>query len=440
MAAFTVDTKLFQELGELLVAKEATALVELVKNAYDADATLVQVHGERLGDAKAGSIVVSDNGLGMTEQEFQNGFLRIAGRTKTQDDRRSPVFGRRYTGEKGVGRLAAHKLARKVFVLSRKAGEAPRGAHELPSAVGTTFASINWDKIEALETLDQVPTSGAVLVKARATRAGDAVPSGTTLKLKPLRRGWTDRMIGDFLKEAITLAPTQVLWDSLPKGLVAEPLLFDKLAVRDQLRGDPGFRVEFSGDLSVKDILTPDAVEAAGWIAEVEFDRDVGDLKVAVSPTKSVVQRFPGSEGFKFVKHLGPNTGPSFRARILQRSYSVWDPAVQGIRVFMEGFRVPPYGDQYDDWLELDREYKSRAARELSSLATVEIKNLPAGLDTEELSLQGNAAYMGAVFLHRSSSPELEMLVNREGFLPGQGLDFIKDWLRVATGLIVRLG
>lgn len=52
MAAFTVDTKLFQELGELLVAREATALVELVKNAYDADATAVTVPGSNLREQK----------------------------------------------------------------------------------------------------------------------------------------------------------------------------------------------------------------------------------------------------------------------------------------------------------------------------------------------------------------------------------------------------
>ena len=42
---FTVDTKFFRELGELLVGRDSTAWVELIKNAYDADATLVRAHG-----------------------------------------------------------------------------------------------------------------------------------------------------------------------------------------------------------------------------------------------------------------------------------------------------------------------------------------------------------------------------------------------------------
>ena len=50
MATFTVDTHLFRELGELLVGRDSTALVELIKNSYDADATEVVVYGEALSN------------------------------------------------------------------------------------------------------------------------------------------------------------------------------------------------------------------------------------------------------------------------------------------------------------------------------------------------------------------------------------------------------
>jgi opacity protein-like surface antigen len=105
MATFTVDTHLFRELGELLVGRDSTALVELIKNAYDADATDVVVYGEALSSLNRGFIRIKDNGTGMSLREFERGFLRIASRTKEQNDRRSPVFSRRYTGAKGIGRL-----------------------------------------------------------------------------------------------------------------------------------------------------------------------------------------------------------------------------------------------------------------------------------------------------------------------------------------------
>src|SRR3954453_17283236 len=91
-AHFTVDTGLFRELGELLVGRDSTALVELIKNAYDADATQVEVYGQDLLDLNRGFILVRDNGTGMTEQAFVEGFLRVAGRSKDQGDRRTTVF------------------------------------------------------------------------------------------------------------------------------------------------------------------------------------------------------------------------------------------------------------------------------------------------------------------------------------------------------------
>lgn len=438
MTGFNVDTKLFQELGELLVAKESTALVELVKNAYDADATLVTVTGLNLEDATSGSIVVSDDGVGMDGGEFRRGFLTIAGRTKNSGDRRSPVFGRRYTGEKGVGRLASHKLGTVVEVRSRKAGPVPRGASALPPAVSEVIARIDWRAIEALETLDQVDGTGAVRVDELAMPSKPG--SGTTLKIAPLRTAWSDRIRLSFLREAATLAPLAATWKKLPDDVVAEKLLFENLPIRDQQTGDPGFEVVFGGDLSLGDRLLPNVAAAASWIAELSFDRDTGILRIALSPTKAEVRKYPGAEGFRFEKNLGQGSGPSFTGRILQRSLASWDAEVQGIRVFMEGFRVSPYGDLRDDWLGLERTYLSRQKRQLTGLSALDADQIPAGLENEEITTQGNHAYMGGIFLHRSSSPGLEMVVSREGFLPGAAFDFVTQWTRVATDLIVRLG
>jgi hypothetical protein len=71
---FTVDTHLFRELGELLVGRDSTALVELIKNAYDADAKTVTVNGQRLSDPQHAQIKITDDGVGMNEEQFRLGF------------------------------------------------------------------------------------------------------------------------------------------------------------------------------------------------------------------------------------------------------------------------------------------------------------------------------------------------------------------------------
>src|SRR5258708_5458180 len=145
MTTFSVDTHLFRELGELLVGRDSTALVELIKNSYDADATEVVVHGSHLSDPERGAITVTDDGHGMSRAAFESGFLRIASRMK-ETIRESPRYKRRYTGAKGVGRLAAHKLAWKLKLLSTPSDESELAIK----------ASINWRQIERLQTLDQI--------------------------------------------------------------------------------------------------------------------------------------------------------------------------------------------------------------------------------------------------------------------------------------------
>src|SRR5258708_22787651 len=98
MTTFSVDTHLFRELGELLVGRDSTALIELVKNSYDADATEVVVYGEALGDPEQGRIIITDNGTGMGRAEFEHGFLRIASRGKDVADRPSAMLSRLFTG------------------------------------------------------------------------------------------------------------------------------------------------------------------------------------------------------------------------------------------------------------------------------------------------------------------------------------------------------
>ena len=69
--SFSVDAQLLRELGERLVGRPHIALSELIKNAYDADATVVEI------DASPERIVITDNGHGMTYDEFADTWMRV---------------------------------------------------------------------------------------------------------------------------------------------------------------------------------------------------------------------------------------------------------------------------------------------------------------------------------------------------------------------------
>ena len=74
---FSVDSSLLFQLGEQLVAKSSVALAELVKNAYDADATEVTVILENVG-RPGGTILIEDNGHGMLFEDVESSWMRYA--------------------------------------------------------------------------------------------------------------------------------------------------------------------------------------------------------------------------------------------------------------------------------------------------------------------------------------------------------------------------
>jgi signal transduction histidine kinase len=432
VATFTVDTQLFRELGELLVGRDSTALTELIKNAYDADATVVSVTGQRLEDGEEGIIYVVDNGTGMTGAQFRDGYLTIAGRGKNQGDRRSRRFRRRFTGEKGIGRLATHKLAHHLDVRSvagRSRGT--RGRSEVR-------AWIDWDAIERYKTLDLI---GDDALRIRELALERPRTAGTAITLSRLRHEWSDIELANFIVELDAFQPPALLIDPLDEDLAFEPLLFEHAPVRDAELEDP-FSVELLGDFERSEDLWRQVGNTANWIVEIHSRRR--KVKVAIAPTALTVQTIPEAKPIRLeFPAPGGSIQPLFSARILAREQGRgtrrtrdFAGQVAGVRIYMEGFRVPPYGERDSDWLGLDRDYARRPAR-----LDLDIPGLPAGLtgvNREGLRGLPNAAYVGAVLLTHRGASDLEVLVNREGFVPSEQLDAIRKTVRIALDLLTR--
>lgn len=425
---FAVDTNIFRELGEYLVGRNSTALVELIKNSYDADATYVIVHGEGLGTSK-GFVRVTDDGTGMTPWEFAEGFLTIAGRTKRAAVRTSSQYRRRFTGAKGVGRLAAHKLARHLEVRSVPAGDHARTGVE---------AAVDWDLIEkssTLDDLDDTPTVSTFPVEATAE-------SGTTITLTRLRQVWTKRTQSDFLRELNTFLPPSVLKDEMSTRLLDSELLFLAPEVRDADSDDPGFEVELSGEFDAGEELWPDLTNLTWWVIEVDARPDGVDYGIA--PTDRALDKYPDAERREFrIGHPDPEGGPFFQARILvregpaPRTHATALKAMSGIRVYMEGFRVLPYGEPRDDWLGITADYAGRSTSSLELLERVPDADEPQ--EKEGLVVLPQTAYVGAVFLTDRKSGGLQMVVNREGFVPGPVTAHLTDLVRTGIDLSTRI-
>lgn len=428
---FTVDTHLFRELGEFLVGRESTALVELIKNAYDADATHVKVHGQSLFTS-SGSITVTDNGIGMTPEIFRTSFLRIASRHKEQGERVSPRYRRRYTGAKGVGRLSAHKLAERLMLRS-----VPGAELTAPGLALGVSATIDWQSMEEKhQTLDDIGDG----LRVKTFPVTHDLEGGTELQLDSLRTHWTSAKVKTFVDQvASCLPPSQII--APPPGDLDEPSLLGEITPWTRNAGDPGFSLELSGDLETGDDFWREFVSRAHWLLEIDALGET--VEFGIYPL--LARNNSTARSYRLARpHPEPEHGPFFVSRVYFRE-GTWgfsrkqESATRkytGIRVYQEGFRVVPYGESRNDWLGLDQDYVRRT-RQFEDLDFGHDAGLPP-VDEEAFRMTGNSQYVGGVFLTAVGAASLQPVVNREGYLQNEPFETLRDLVRNGVDLLTR--
>lgn len=431
---FTVDTHLLRELGDLLVGRDSTAILELVKNGYDADATLVRIDAQGLVNPEEAVLTVEDNGNGMTADRFRSAFLRIAGRDKEAGERRSPRYLRAYTGQKGIGRLASQKLAKVLEVRS-----APRRPTVDGEDGAGVEARIEWETIDRQQTLHDLK-DGLSVTEVASTAS---TISGTVLTMRLLKRTWTSAEIGKFVDELQSAQPPALLLGSDSETLaIAGETLIGRPIVRGAATNDPGFELELAGELAAGDDLWAKAAEDFQWC--VEIDVAGGRTRYRISPTTTYARSEPLARPYSFEAKADSELRFQARFYMMPSASSTRGPlkgfvrSTSGIRVYLEGFRVLPYAEYGDDWLEIDREYRTGARYYTIDLDEASSDDLDVD-KREALNAIASNGYFGAVFLTTAGAPGLESLINREGFVPGPTFRAIREIVHNGVRLSVRV-
>lgn len=338
---FTTDAELVSRLGKELVARQETAVSELVKNAYDADATVVRVIFSRTEKA-GGELFVVDNGSGMSRKELIDGFMRLASGSKIEEPV-STRYGRRRAGRKGIGRFAAQRLGSQLELTTQKLNRK-----------NALRVSLRWDKFKRNRDLSSIASP----IRENPKKEDE----GTTLHIKGLREAWTDARI------ARAYRFTDELIQPFP------------LSKRTMLPGelDPGFKATFYKRIRGKDI------EVASEDRMV-FDHALAEVTATVNARGKghwhlVSKRYDLDEKTPFSPDKeSPNlTFKHLRNVHLHAYYFIWHSALVprqqstqlrslaneqgGIRLYRNGFRVLPYGEPRNDWLGLDERYRQRSA------------------------------------------------------------------------------
>lgn len=403
--AFDVDAALLVELGERLVARRSVALAELIKNAYDADATEVTVSFVDVTTPN-GSIVVSDNGSGMTLDAMRRGWMRIA-TNDAADHARSARFRRPRTGAKGVGRFACGRLASRLHLES------------VSTASGGTervTATFDWSDFKPGLDLDDL-TFGIT----REVVSGE-IPTGTVLRLEKLADIWTQQDLADFHADLTDLTN----FDGFP----------DKIHRHEDSEADPGFRARIlAPEFSNLEGSIGDPFKEAAWglLTGIVTNQGQPRYELKVLDSNVVLQHEPPDRSYQhltgvtFTIRMMVYQGARFRgsgfklaeARELGRKRG-------GVRVYLDGFQIFSYGSPGDDWLDLDQD---RARRQISIDDPI-LEEQASGLARPMLSLPGNMQLFGAVDLSRDNNPGLTVSISRERLVHNDSYRELKKFVR----------
>lgn len=361
-----------------MISGPEAALIELVKNAYDADSPDVKIKiTPQSIDCPVGAISVIDHGHGMTHDDVLDKWFEPATDEKLLR-RYSPGKQRRMLGAKGIGRFAASRLGTKT-VLSSFAIDPENKIKE------KVLVQVDWNAFSADKYLDEieVPVLHQKLLNTDHK-------SGVSLVISDLRDNWSRKRLENLVRELRrVVTPTDTddefnihldLTDfTLENSGIDGEEVFQKsnfdFYTDDEGASEPDrivpFRLqdhadyklvgvfnetgEFNGEFTVckGDNIPQKLSVSAPPMTQDEYS--CGDLRLKIN----IYDRETDS-----IEDLFKRMGLDFdRIGIRAARQILTDNA--GIAIFRSGFRIRPYGEPENDWLELERQRVQDPSRKL---------------------------------------------------------------------------
>ena len=403
--SFKVSARMILELGAELIGSDGVAFYELIKNSFDAESPHVEVDVvTRLRIAVADSFYLSaanaeaskkkprtspefqqlqvkileslpnttdtddcrnsvegaeswsdlrdaidllnfirftDYGQGMTLQDLTDVYLLLGTRRRLKEKAKRGTTDRPILGEKGIGRLSAMRLGRRLTVRTATAEDRHWNVLDID------WRRFTHDSDELLDEIEIAPRPGALIRKDELR--------GTSITISALRRDWSRGVVDEIAEKDVskfidpfvkgTVFPISIRFNDDPVNI---PRFDRTLFQHSHAKATAKFRVQKSGaELSGRVVYSEKKKEHAFLLK--------GDHLVSVAESD-----------FETLQRLGPfdvefywynrriltaidGIGDRKRVKDLVNDWS------GGLSVYRDGFRVLPYGSPDDDWLDLDR-------------------------------------------------------------------------------------
>lgn len=386
---FSVDAGIISRIGKELVGRHETAVSELVKNAYDADATEVKLVFENAFQ-EGGKLILEDNGVGMTREQIINGFMRLSSSDKIHHPI-SEKYNRTRAGRKGIGRFATQRLGNHLTIITQTS--VSQEALKL---------TIKWEDFVIDKDLLSITNQIEILPKQKN--------EGTDLIIEGLREGWSDAMIKRVFRY------TSDLLQPFP--------LSKKRKEEEKKRTDPGFKSFYFRRDGTKLLPIVDEEEAIYKHAVAEIEGYILDDGQGCWSLKSAKLNFP-QEVFLIGKSREKEDSKFSYIKDVHFKcyYFIWESSLLpaqsltfireianergGIRLYRNGFRVLPYGEKGNDWTRLDESVRKR----------------------QIITPHANNSFFGFVELTDKEGSTYEETSSREGLIENEAFNELVDFI-----------
>ena len=395
---FKPKARIIKTIGEELISNDNVAILELVKNSYDAESPIVEItfngivkerfEGKKIKkyiDKTNASIIILDEGKGMDFNTIQSAWMEPATNFKKKKENQNTR--RKFTGEKGIGRFASAKLASRLELITRQ-----KDSEEI-------IVYFNWDDFSNEDNYLE-----NINIHWEIRQPTEIKESGTILKLIGLSDDWDEDKIREMrVTLSRLLNPIVPIEDFLIN--VNIPFGLDKnlngIIERPETLNKPDYYIK--GHITEKG--RPDEV--------LFFSKSIGKEEQLIFTEKDFLLKDPqrqsvaGKFSFEFrvwnrddLKKLSKEINSTVKN--IKKDLD----DLSGISIYRDNIRVLPYGNKNNDWVSLDIRRVNNPTLRLS-----------------------NNQIVGYIAIGLDANPLLKDQSNREGLVESQALKDIREFI-----------
>jgi signal transduction histidine kinase len=380
------DVNTFRLLGRDLITDRITAVFELVKNCYDANATEVLIEFFNVtSNNEKGTITIIDNGLGMSFIDIKDKWMVVGTNSKRTKLFSDEPFNRKFVGEKGIGRFAVDKLGERVQIRTKQKGDN-----------NWLCVNIFWDEYEKQANTPQKVGQLSLFTEIEnkyTYEVGNKDEQGTKIIISSISDNWSSNDIERLYKELSKLVS--------PFYPINPPF-------------DVSINSNDFGDYSNK-LIKAEPIKYYSHYAEIGFDigKNIQEVLKFNPKTGEIDKKNIGIKVFGPVKiklfYFNENAKRRYFAAYKRKND---DTRIDGIKVYRDGIVATPFAE-YEDKTEKQRD-----------ILGIDKRRWRGTFDTI-----GTREVIGVVDITKADNPKIIDATNRQDFISTEEYNSLKEFI-----------